>query len=103
VKSDRQLRRWYNEFNRKWFNDELPKDIAVRYEVVDGAQAEADPQNDGTWILRIHPAIAWSSRNAAFALIHEMVHVKTECMGHGKEFQDEMLRLAQCGALRNLW
>jgi hypothetical protein len=101
--SDRQLRRWYNAFNRQWFNDELSKDNIVRWEVVDGIQAEADPQDDGTWILRIHPALSWSIRNAKFALIHEMAHVKTDTLEHGKEFQQEMLRLAQIGALKNLW
>jgi hypothetical protein len=101
--SDRQLRRWYNAFNRQWFGDRLSKDNILRYEVVDGGQAEVEEQNDGNWLLRLHPAIAWSLRNAKFALMHEMAHISSGDLGHGKKFQQEMLRLANCGALKNLW
>jgi hypothetical protein len=102
--SDRQLRRWYNAFNRQWFGDKLPRDTVLLYEVVNGSQAECVEEICGRHIIRINPAIAWSSRNARFALIHEMAHIKVgNEHGHGKKFQDEMLRLAQIGALRNLW
>jgi hypothetical protein len=102
--SDRQLRRWYNAFNRQWFGDRLPKDTVLRYEVVNGAQAECIENLDGRYLIRLNPAIAWAQRNAKMALMHEMAHVAIgNEHGHGKKFQEEMLRLAQCGALKNLW
>lgn len=36
-------------------------------------------------------------------LLHEMNHVDTEDLSHGRRFQKGMLRLARTGAFNSLW
>lgn len=102
--SERKLRRWYNTFNSKLFSGKLPSDTMLRWEVVDGGQAEAIEQINGVFLIRLNPAISWSLRNSKMALIHEMAHLNCwPYLGHGKIFQEEMMRLASMGAFKLLW
>lgn len=110
--SDPQLRRWYLDYNRRWFNGDLPEDtVRVMWEPCGGAVAETEPVGDeGELIIRINPCLRGVGSkprhsNARFALIHEMVHVKLwgKAAHHGVKFQQEMLSLAQDGAFKNLW
>jgi hypothetical protein len=110
--SDRRLKRWYREFNRQYFDGQLPDNTEVWWEHVDGAIACVDYDGCGvtfdestdTFLIRINPAVAWSTRQARFALLHECAHIKVGIkFGHRAKFQLEMLRLAHCGALKALW
>ena len=113
--SDRRLKRWYNAINKKWFDGQLPANTEVWYEHVqdacamveyDGCDVTFDESTD-TWLIRINPALAWSSRLARFALIHEMVHIAVGIGGkrkaHGAKFQYRMMLLAASGAFKDLW
>ena len=112
--SDRKLRRWYREFNKKWFEGQLPANTEVWYEHVEGACAMVEYDGCGvtfdestdTFLIRINPALGWSNRLAAFALLHEMCHIAVGLnpkYNHGVRFQHRMLLLAGAGAFRKLW
>ena len=111
--SDPKLRRWYLQFNRQWFNGDLPDDVTVYWDPV-SAQAECwsvlaipgtrDHEPIVDFIIRIDPRMSFSRALAKWALLHEMAHVKLyPNLNHGPKFHAEMLRLANCGAFRKLW
>ena len=113
--SDRKLKRWYREFNQKWFDGQLPANTEVWWENVDASCASVDYDGCGatfdestdTWLIRINPALGWSPRLSKFALIHEMVHIAEDIpnpkRAHGAKFQYRMLLLAAAGAFKDLW
>lgn len=110
--SDPKLKRWLNEYNRKYFNGELPSGMEVWWEApganiatveCDGSDVSFD-ESEHTFLIRINPAIAWSPRQAKFSLLHELNHIAVgfKC-GHGAKFQVGMMRLAARGAFKFLW
>jgi hypothetical protein len=102
MKSDRQLVRWYQKYNRLYFDSRLP-DAFVWYEVPAGAYADCDIV-DGVWRIRINPSLAGWQQLAKFTLLHEQVHIKLHpYRNHGKKFNSEMLKLAEAGAFNDLW
>jgi hypothetical protein len=101
--SDNQLRRWYLKYNRLYFEDHLPSDTCIWWEVTSGAYADCILEN-GVWRIRINPSLAGWPQLAKFSLLHELVHLKLHpYLGHGKRFNAEMLILAEKGALNDLW
>ncbi len=102
--SDRQLKRWYREFNRKWWADELPHDVDLLYAPMRETVAELDHDQAGTPVIRIDPLFSICPRMVCLALLHEMAHIRLRPLrGHGATFQAEMQRLAQAGAMKGLW
>lgn len=102
MKSDRQLVRWYQKYNRLYFGGQLP-DAYVWYEVPAGAYADCNLV-EGVWRVRINPALAGWPQIAQWTLLHEQVHIKLHpYKKHGKRFDIEMLRLAHEGAFDDLW
>jgi len=109
--TNRELKQQYRVFNRKYFGNSLP-DIFVGYaDVSSGHAAEFISYEDGTYRIHIHPLIKRLKLDnySLLLLVHEMAHCKlrnaparVRC-GHGKIFQDEMKRLANLGALKDLW
>ena len=58
----------------------------------------------GTYVVRIDPSIKFTRAFSKLVLLHEMAHIKVwPYEWHGIQFNEEMLRLAQLGALRGLW
>ena|ERR1700744_668168 len=101
--SDKQLRRWYREYNQKWFSGELPEDTDVLYAPIEGTHGDALGHADQS-VIRINPACAIDSRIIRMTLLHEMVHVALWPYNtHGARFEAEMLRLAAAGAFKGLW
>lgn len=101
--SDAELRRWYRQYNRRWFADELPDDIDVLYAPVDGLCGEVSEGEAGDLIVRINPAYALDTRIARITLLHEMAHIKLwPKRNHGTVFQRELQRLAIAGAYKGL-
>lgn len=104
VLSDRQLIRWYREYNSKWFSAELPDEIDILYAPVEGCFADVTPCRAQEFILRIDPRFAHDSATVRMTLLHEMVHIKVQpYRWHGVRFQEEMQRLANAGAFKGLW
>ena len=110
--SAKQLKRYYNDYNTRWFGGHLPTNTEVWWEPVDGAIAIVDVDGCGlsfdetsdTFMIRINPAIAWSSRQTRMAVLHEMAHMAIyPSPGHGVKFQKTMQLLARAGALSTLW
>ena len=102
MKSDPQLKRWYQKYNRLYFGGTLP-DAFVWYEVPAGAYADCQLV-DGVWRVRINPSLAGWPSIARWSLLHEQVHIMLwPNRNHGRKFQAEMLRLAEAGAFKDLW
>ena len=101
--SDNQLRRWYLKYNRLYFDNALPKNTRIWWEVPTGAYADCVEEN-GVWRVRINPSLAGWPQLAKFTLLHELAHIKlSPYLGHGEQFNAEMLVLAQKGAFNDLW
>lgn len=110
--SDRKLKRMYNRLNRNLFNGELPDNTEVWWESVSGCVGLCSLEGSGTtfdessdtYFIRINPAIAWSTNQTEFTLIHEMAHIVAGHKAlHGPKFQLIMLTLAEEGAFKTLW
>lgn len=103
--SDKQLLRWYREYNRKWFSAALPEDIDILFAPVDDCTVaklnDCDVQN---YVLQINPRYLVDTCMVRMTLLHEMAHIKLwPYKAHGVRFQQEMLRLAKAGAFKGLW
>lgn len=102
MKSDRQLKRAYNHYNRKYFNGELP-DVFIFWEAASSDLANITEEN-GVYVMRLDPGLSFSARHWKMAIIHEQAHLKIGIdEGHNKKFHNEMLRLAHLGAFVRLW
>lgn len=110
MQSDRQLKHWYDRYNRDWFNSELPSHTVIYWEPIvdgDGSTCPIYEVDNSQFVIKIDPSIKGFLNVWKLTLLHEMVHVrlwpKHSRHQHGKLFQDEMLRLANAGAFRRLW
>jgi hypothetical protein len=108
AKSHNILRRWFLAWNRKYFDNRLPLNTQLVIEAIDKNHAEVIPLDDGRYKISIDPATLYFAKFAKLKLIHEMVHLDHFVTGHpriqhGALFQLDMVRLAQLGALREIW
>jgi hypothetical protein len=102
--SDKHLRRWYREFNRRFFSAALPEDIDLLYAPVERCLADVTFCPAQEFVLRINPRYAIDTRVVRLTLLHEMAHVKLwPYRTHGPQFEAEMQRLANIGAFKGLW
>jgi hypothetical protein len=108
--SNKYLKKSYDEFNKKYFSNELPKDMVVRFSRLRDDDKFQEPCGitmfkwDRPLYILINKKLRWQSMLADFTLIHEMVHVAhPEINGHGPRFQKQMMRLAKAGAFKTLW
>lgn len=105
MRNDPLLKRWFKRFNEKYFENSLP-DALIFWEpaMVTGDLLGEIRQESGTFIIRIDPSIKFSTALSKLILLHELCHMRIwPTDGHGKKFQNEMLRLASLGAFKNLW
>jgi hypothetical protein len=102
--SDALLRRLYLDFNRRFFNNELPLDTKVIWmPVVDDCVAESTKPDDGPFIIKMSPSISGFRRFFKLILIHEMCHIKLWGRRgdyHGKLWKEEIIRVLKAGAVR---
>lgn len=102
MKSDRTLKFWYNKINKKYFHNELPSNVCVRW------GAEEDSEDDEKWEekyngqaflsdsgSRHYANIVISNRlreepcGRLATLVHEMCHVATVFKDeHGPAFEE---------------
>ena len=109
---DRRLRRWFTEFNKKWWNGMLGDgaEIEVYFGTCEGdhgmyayCEDYADEKVEGfeicidqLWVTHDRIAKKW--------LLHEMAHVAVHPYPwEGIIFQNEMKRLALAGAFKGIW
>jgi len=102
VTPSQQLRRWYNYYNKKYFNSELPTDITLRWELCHEDAADTFVGNERAIQISVDPGLINFSCYAQAALLHEMIHVKYPRFLHGKEFKAELKRLMDDGAFDKL-
>jgi hypothetical protein len=101
VRSDPVLRKYYRIINKKFFNEELPNNVCVRYVTDEDTDEEAECERKyygwtSTGLEKRHKYIIVISRvkNPGWpaklsTLAHEMVHCATGLRdGHGKAFSD---------------
>lgn len=113
------LEKTFDSFNRKYFNNSLPrlsvqwskcldKDTLAQYEVVEYDDVELE----GCARIKITHSLKSASKLWKLSLLHEMSHAKvhhlmppsaTEKQQHSGAWRIEMRRLAAMGAFDNLW
>ena len=111
-----RLRSLYAWHNKHHFGGKLPMlGIRVHWKQPKARSTAAEyvAYTDGTREIRIAPLLK-KLRADCFvhsSLLHEMCHLSLEVKGHskrvscghGRAFQNEMKRLAEAGAFRNVW
>ena len=106
-KSDKTLKLWYRQLNKKWHNNELPDDtIVCWYATPRSVVALTEKLEDGRFRILFHPSMYEFHKYIKLTLHHEMLHVKHWRPGlvdHGRVFQQSMLELASRGAFNSLW
>jgi hypothetical protein len=108
IDSDPDLWKWYLAYRRRYFYrknwTELPEEVTITWHQCDGDYGDIDEIDTGEFVIRINPKYALDQRQAKFALLHELVHLKLwPYKNHGPAFHKEMLRLAKLGAFNSLW
>ncbi len=99
----RKLRRWYRDYNHRFFGDSLPADALIECVRIEGCWGRA-MVSDGRPVIHLSPRCRVCRSVAKMTLLHEMAHVKLwPVTTHGPQFQAEMQRLAAAGAMKGLW
>lgn len=112
-KPDKRLQKWYQKYNKLYFDNRLPASVTVGWdeEEPDAARVHGvifTQEDDGidatVAFIRLDPAKHVGSIDQRQSLLHEMCHLKLlPWQQHGKRFNNEMRRLAMLGALDDLW
>ena len=127
VKDNPLLKRWFNEYNRRFFKHRLPDTLVcwtdmkpvengitplgrclrpaiVRYKVIGGKKwVRFKSDRPMIFISDVLWKRNWLSL-ARETLLHEMCHLALPArLSHGLRFQKEMLRIAKAGAFKGLW
>lgn len=111
-KPDKKLQRWYQKYNRAFFDGQLPSDVQVGFNELEGMYGTLavniwTSEEDGLQhtVLQIHidPERHRGGEQVRCTLVHEMAHVKVlPKRHHGKEWKEEMTRLFLRGAFWGL-
>ena len=102
--SEPSLRRWYRDFNRRWFANRLGHEVDILYAPIEGCWGDTRPDDPECFVIRINPRYSLCTRSARLTLLHEMVHVELwPYAAHGPRFEARMQALAAAGAMRGLW
>lgn len=100
--TDKDLKACYLRFNKKFFGGRLPKDLRVRFKKMRKEDLGYTRYFGRTpVVICINPG---PYQLVMGTLLHEMCHVNLPTrVQHGKEFQNEMLRIAKLGAFKDIW
>lgn len=108
MKSDRTLKDWYREINTKFFDNELPDNVCVRWAEEDDHEelkdhGDAGPSEDGYHLyeIRLNKELKESAKFRLSTLLHEMVHIATLCRDeHADAFDRWHKVLVEKGAFK---
>lgn len=107
MKNDPTLKRWFREYNRRYFDNALPN-ATVFWEP---SFVTGDDIGECQWrdtepkvIIRIDPSIKFSSNHTRLVLLHECIHLKLgpEVNCQTEAFKGEIARLVALGAYTKL-
>jgi predicted SprT family Zn-dependent metalloprotease len=87
------LKRWFNFYNKRYFNSELPANTRLFWSPLTRNHAHMEDYE-----IHLDPALQLFPKFMRIMLLHEMVHLHNPRLGHGKKFQDEIERLWIAGA-----
>jgi hypothetical protein len=104
------LRRWFLEYNKRYFGNKLPKECIVKWAFQTkewmGRQSWRKLKKGApkTPIIQVSAKYRFNKSVAHLTLLHEMVHLALpKRVNHGPRFHKEMLRLAKAGAFSRWW
>jgi hypothetical protein len=111
MRASSYLKKLYNVYNKKYFNNELPTGTKLFFVTKIGKSKSPEKSNcattylfeDSPPVVVIQRTKVKSKRYIAADLLHELVHIYKPRADHGKVFQDEMKRLANAGAFSTVW
>ena len=105
--SDGSLKKWYRIINRKFFNNELPDNVIVRWaragEEKDCASCSPidNPDNKNKYLILLNRSKNPTASIKLSALAHEMVHIATNYKDeHGDAFSEWHEKLTTRGLFR---
>jgi hypothetical protein len=103
--TNQDLQYLYCEFNRKYFSNKLPKDMAVHFEKLPGDRLGVTRYHyHRPLYIEISISLQRSFSLTAMTLLHEMVHVSLPfTINHGPVFHKRMKKLARQGAFNRWW
>jgi hypothetical protein len=102
---------WYNGYNEKYFNNELPKDVLITHDLHDDRfSALTEQYKSGMYHIQFNLKFNQSGREELFTLLHESCHIRQMSSKEGDEFDQHgprwescMHELANKGAFDELW
>lgn len=111
--TEKQVLTLYRRYNKKYFDGKLPHDIPVKFVDMSATSMcglSTMVATDGLVLQAIYldsRLQEWDNL-LKFSLLHEMCHIKLHPVStaddpHGREFDDEMIRLAFRGAFKGIW
>lgn len=106
MRSDRTLKAWYRELNTRWFDNELPDNVCVRWAEDDDEEKDfgsADLCHDGyhKYQILLNRESCSPVMTRLAILIHEMIHVKLELRDdHGPAFERVRKELSDKGIFK---
>lgn len=113
MQSNRALKKWYRGINKRFFNNELPDNVCVRW--MDDSDLEEDEQCEENYngfcfaekqgrhcaVIVLNTELKKDKGRLLSVLAHEMVHVKLNFKdSHGPAFERERLKLSDKGFFR---
>lgn len=106
------LRCWYSYYNKKYFDNKLPKNVDIDYGPCDGlvnviacSWLDKKPNGEVIAYIRLIPEQNLAPNVSHMNLLHEQCHLATPYVGHdhGVEWQTCMHKLADAKAFDSLW
>jgi predicted SprT family Zn-dependent metalloprotease len=103
------LNAWYEGYNHAYFNDTLPATVVISHNLHDDRFMALTEYANGFYHIEFNPKYEPSPKQARETLLHEQCHLEQLVSGevefedHGPKWQACMHRLANQGALEDLW
>jgi hypothetical protein len=99
---------YYRRYNKKYFDSKLPAEVPIHFvdmSATDYCGLTTQLMEPGLSLQSIYldNKLKDHQNLLLMTLLHEMVHVKLPQAEHGKDFEDEMIRLAFRGAFKGIW
>jgi hypothetical protein len=113
VRSDRTLRKWYKTINKRFFGNDLPDNVCVRWGDEQEEEREdnwedkyfgdVDRANDGyhEYVIVLSEKRNTAASQTLSTLIHEMIHISTGLKdNHGPVFEAKRVELSDKGIFK---